>query len=900
MQVLLKLRQPLAGCRPCVHRCVGLIFDSPMVEARLASSSFSGRNSESAILFSKGPRASVASSVKHMVPPPQRQPQTTKPVTSSPPNVLSGPLPAVGTPLLDAGEITTEVAAVLVMYRRHLNEQREMANGKGVDLGEAIATTTADTWGGVTISAPFYPPVPLEYMEEHFQPLLSRLVPGAGSPVRLVGAGVGVEHNKQLLTSRIQSTCVFTLSPSSSRTSLDGKISPESRGADEKLVIRVRPGVRELATEIAALVRTLEASNGCGERRPVPLKVIHRASLSHAATSFIRRELSNDIKRLLLVYECELFAFSSNGSVVRVRDGCGMGSARGAESTTVRSEAASPTQSHHVPVNSAPSPPVGEAHTVMHMGERIIAPSSMERYRLSQSLLPLLQFIQTIPVSSTGMSVDSDGHGFVDFAAVRNRVLAAHPSLTSLFVLNREDVRRRREVAFLSALSTLGVEWCWGRPLAECQQRKTQHQGRQSPHLESSNEALSDIGVLFLRRRLCAVPEAQVTAKGDMPPTGRLPHSVVLRELSDEGEVADAPVSRLVVDERPWWSFVSYWQGTAPDPEENVDMLDRLFCGLQAAVYEKLEQLPSARLFVQPLGEDIVAAPSCAMYPMGACANIAFVRHLMRYFTTRQHEALHPMLIGEVQGRVSPLVKNEIKENIACLFFPYEECSAQRTGSHIGAKVDSGCGACGDNATKYKLIVFNRFVDGCYKTEGGRQVLYIRARATPGEPPLASRKKLPAKLVLEVMCCLHRELLRRAEEIGMDFEDDVDESDESNRGDGSGDGSCLSFAVLRTLLPIDIRVFIRDHIGDPALIPLLVVCHPRYFFTTSDGVSNCWGAVGLTCAGRRLARHLEETSDRELGISYCGNQPSPYRNPLTGSLFMNNTRQQLESFLICH
>ncbi|RNF01004.1 hypothetical protein TraAM80_07278 [Trypanosoma rangeli] len=138
------------------------------------------------------------------------------------------------------------------------------------------------------------------------------------------------------------------------------------------------------------------------------------------------------------------------------------------------------------------------------------------------------------------------------------------------------------------------------------------------------------------------------------------------------------------------------------------------------------------------------------------------------------------------------------------------------------------------------------------------------------------------------MCCLHHEQLRRAEEIGLDVDDDGQLAN-------GGDKDCfLSFAALSHTLQPASRSYIRDNIGDLTMIPLLLSCFPRYFRVPAIDTVSSWSVVGLTREGRHLAQLLEAS----LSSLAEEGKTLPYRSQRTGCFFTGDARQQLDAFLL--
>ncbi|KEG13779.1 hypothetical protein DQ04_00791090 [Trypanosoma grayi] len=893
----------------------------PLVAARVrhASTQFVGQDGAAAAGANKGTKKPVASSVKKMPPPPKRV-AASSPLASEP--LPPTPLAAVNQPLFDVAEMITALAEVFLAYHKHL---RGEATAAPVDMNES---------GGSNVSVPFYPHVPLRYMEEHFQPLLRRLLPagggsGATAVMRLLGENESAEKNRRQLSSRIQVCGVFSLAPS------PPGILPRKEGSDgtgEMIALRVRPGVRELALSIATFLFSLEPSPA-GIRKTVPLAVIRRMSLSPAAAAFIRNELANDIKRLLLLYGHDVFVLTRNGSAVRLHESCVRKVERGPPPALPIATTPLPAQQQQekmerpetlsgetreksgrmavVETTTTLPPPehasvsfvAGEADTVLHMGRRFIAPAAMERYRLSQRLQPILEFVpEAAPSLGAGKvgrtsvshtdkndSTDADD-GFVDFVAVRERAVVKYPHLAPLLALDHGDAPQFRDGLLLSAIGALGVEWRWGRAPPPREPRPKHHtQQRIVAHSGLSSE----MGLLFLRRRSSGVAAPPAVEKQYL--------RLLLVDLQVEHDEVVASHSS-----EDWWkrSCNVYSADDASDGtsvEENEDAIGRLFSIVHAAVYDELAG-PAAAVGAAEaeVGSHLLGgmAPSrSSMYPTGACADRVFVQHLLRYFTTNQHEPLQGTLLNGVQGVVSPLFQHEIAESIACLFFPYGQGNAEKTAVMEGTTTSNSNS---DGGRGPGIVVFNKYVEGFYVNTVFAQLPHIRPRVFPEEPPLASRKLLPANLLLEVVRCLHREQLRHAEEIGLE----VDVDDDGFKDDTAGDDGCLSFASFREVLQPTTRAYIRDNIGDLVVIPLLVACHPRYFrVPTIDGAPS-WSTIGLSREGRLLARQLEAaallsettTAVAPLLSELDGGRPSSYRSRRTGCLFTNDTQQQLAAF----
>ncbi|RNF14745.1 uncharacterized protein Tco025E_05726 [Trypanosoma conorhini] len=855
----------------------------------------------------------AASSVKRMPPPPPPRQQQQQTPTASSLEVHPEPLLASRRPLLDVDEIIVALTDVLVAYQKHLRACNAVA---------PTAPSHSNTGGGSGPQVPFYPPVPLEYLEEHFQSLLLRLLPagvtrgdgGDSKVVRFSENSTAAEENRRQIASRIQSSGVFVFT-SLQRGSVQREGACDAGGGT--FFLRLRPGVRELAVDIAAFLFSLEPQD-VAVRRAVPMAAIRRVSLSPTAVSFIRHELANDVRRLLLVYTHDVFAITKNGTMVQLLPssvGGGRGFSPVTSSTansatqkplqgfvasaacvneaiarTTSTEATAKTAPDYVPASFAS---VGE-DTVVHMGRRFIAPAAVERYRLSRCLVPFLEFIPvtaSVGDGSRGGTCSSSvaagtEDGFVDFAAIRDRALAKCPNLAPLLTLDYSDMPKLRDGLLLSALSALGVECRWGRLLPPQHQHQRRHLQRPATNIGSASE----MGLLFLRRRVN--PQPTTAASTPLPRAEEKVHVRLL--LSDlQAELEEPRMPRRRANWRKWPSH-SYsvaddlTVGAAANGEETQeeDVWSYAFCRLHAAVYEELVTTPA---IVTPPDPNLALALQSLSYPVGASANSAFVQHLLRQFSPRQYEQLHDILLGGLQGRVSPLFKHETEESVACLFFPYGQCDAGHgTGGWDG---NSKRGAESGNEAKPEPIVFNKYVDGFYDLTTPTQLPCIRPRTLSEEPPLVYRKLLPAKVVLEILCCLHREQLRWAEEIGLEVDDD----DDDDRLADNGDKDCfLSFTALRSRLQPASRSYVRDNIGDLAMIPLLLSCFPRYFRVPAIGTALSWSVIGLTREGRCLAQLLEAS----LAPSANNGTPLLYRSQRTGCFFTDDARQQLDAFLL--
>ncbi|RNF01006.1 hypothetical protein TraAM80_07280 [Trypanosoma rangeli] len=458
----------------------------------------------------KGTGNPKASSVKRMPPPPPPRQQRQKPAASSQ-QAHPEPLLASQRPLLDVDKIIIALTDVFIAYQKHLRACNTVS--------QATATSHSKIGGENGVRVPFYPPVPLGYIEKHFQPLLLRLLPadvtrgdGNSKAVRVSDNSTDAGINRQHLTSRIQSSGVFTL------TSLQRRMVQREEASNEDgtaILLRLRPGVRELAVEIATFLFSLEPQK-VTVRRAVPLAVIRRMSLTPAAASFIRHELANDVRRLLLVYTHDVFAVTKNGTMVQllaasVEDGKGVLPVTLSATTAATREPAQDlvTSAAHTQENVASFTnteadakmlpdhvafpfSAGEEGTVVHMGKRFIAPAAMERYRLSRCLAPFLDFISVIVPVGDGsggengsLVVAETDDGFVDFAAIRDRAVANYPSLAPLLVLDHGDLPKLRCGLLLSALSALGVECRWGRSLPPQHQRQQRQLQRLTTNIGS-------------------------------------------------------------------------------------------------------------------------------------------------------------------------------------------------------------------------------------------------------------------------------------------------------------------------------------------------------------------------------------------------------------------------------
>ncbi|ORC85409.1 uncharacterized protein TM35_000351530 [Trypanosoma theileri] len=932
------------------------------------STQFIGR--DNATVASKGVKRPVVSSVKRMMPPPQRPSVSSSSMKSTLP---PSPLAAANQPLFDVEGIITALSEVFIAYQKHLLSQTEITTTR------AGAGAEGDKSG---VKVPFYPPVPLKFIEEHFQSFLLRLFSinsgtNTGTPtIHLVGDDPSAEKNRERLASRIQSCGVFTLAPPP-RIPQHGE--KELCNKQDNLVLRVKPGVRELAFDIAVFLSSLESSTS-DTKKGVPLAIIRRMSLSPSASAFIRHNLAGDVKRLLLVYEQDVFVLIKKGAMVRLK-----GTAFGGEEeekkkeivsnpslTTTLSEQEQQQQQQNKKksdmissskegnmdsgnITSAATasltPPFShttshliadEKDTVLHMGKRLIAPSAMERYRLSQKLLPLLDFIpvaESVPrtkrtitneekeeegkaeyhISQESKNENGDDYlGFVDFAAVRDRAVETHPHLAPLLVLDPNDVVRCREGLLLSALGALGVEWRWGRPLPTVDERlrpqkQQQHQHRMNVNV--SNNLSSEVGLLFLRRR--ALPRNTAMTL-DQNKNKRECEHLLLVDLQVEQD--GIPLTRRSDD---WWKYkdgvlssdaeITECKNSDEEKEQEEDIWNRTFSLIHTAVYDELTGpaavMGAATAAVTLSTQESTPLTTSVIYPAGACADAVFVQHILRCFSTRHYEQLQSTLLNEIQGIVPQLFKQEILQSIGCLFFPYGRGNNNNNDNDI---VNGEAANYNRNheGKETGFVVFNKYVDGFYANNANMRLPLIRPRATPEEPPLAYRQLLPAMLVLEILSCLHREQQRHAEEIGLEIDDDDDDENDNdnNKGDNykssnHSNDDCLCFSSLRQTLRPASRAYIRDNMGDPAMIPLLISCFPQYFRVPIVNTVPLWSAIGLTREGRRLARMLENSS---LSSSLPLPLPPPlgelhstsYRSQHTGCCFTNDIQQQLDAFLI--
>ncbi|EKF30283.1 hypothetical protein MOQ_005906 [Trypanosoma cruzi marinkellei] len=859
----------------------------------------------------------AASSVKRMPPPPPPAQKQQKPGASSS-HIYPEPPLASQRPLLDVEDIICALVEVFVAYQKHL-----------LNFNTTTPATTSNTnkGGGTGVNVPFYPPVPLEYMEEKFESLLLRLLPAgltrgngdASKVVRFSDNSADAEKNRRHISSRIQSSGVFHLT-SMRRRNFQREGASNNDG--EAFFLRIRPGVRELAVDIAAFLFSLEPQNGTA-RKAVPLMVIRRMSLSPANVSFVRHELANDVRRLLLVYTHSVFLLTKNGTMVQLLEpsvggGESVLHAPSSNTTATTREQAQELVAPNTRVNNVPEGTnstettrtaepdqlsvhftSGENDTVVHMGKRFIAPTAMERYRLSQRLIPFLEFV---PLTRTVINANNEGNdvssavadtedGFVDFVAVRNRAVAKYPSLAPLLTFDYNDLPQLCDGPLFSALRALGVEFCLGRPLPpQCQRKKRQQQ--QQPQQRSTTAMSSlpvEMGLLFLRRIRA---NNKAAASTPISPTGeKMPLRLLLSDLQAELDETMMPQWRKKC--WPWPSHIhpveyDVTEGAATNGAESheEELWSHAFVRVHAAVYEELATTPAE---VMPYNSTFIISLKETSYPVGVSANSAFVQHLLRQLTPRQHEKLHDILLRGVQGRVSPLIQHEIEESVACLFFPYGQ-SSRTHGGIIEQNSNNSSGECNREAQQ-EPIVFNKYVEGFYDKNLPSQLPFVRPRTLSEEPPLVYRRLLPAKLVLEIVCCLHREQLRHAEEIGLEVVDDDDDDDEQV-ADGDGNTCFLSFVPLRQTLQPASRTYVRDYIGDLAMIPLLVSCFPRYFRVPAIDTVSSWSSIGLTREGRHLAQLLEASSKASEG------RPLSYRSQRTGCFFTDDTRQQMEAFLL--
>ncbi|KAF8284115.1 hypothetical protein TcBrA4_0054910 [Trypanosoma cruzi] len=852
----------------------------------------------------------AVSSVKRMPPPPPpAQKQQLKPRASSS-HIYPEPPLASQRPLLDVEDIIRALVEVFVAYQKHLQNCNATKTATISDMNKG---------GGTDVNVPFYPPVPLEYVEEQFESLLLRLLPAgltrgdgdASKVVRFSDNSADADKNRRQIASRIQSSGVFHLTSTRRR---NFQREGGSRDDGETFFFRIRPGVRELAVEIAAFLFSLEPQNGT-VRKAVPLTVIRRMSLSPANVAFVRHELANDVRRLLLVYTHSVFFLTKNGTMVQLLEPSVGGGESVLHAVSLNTTAAtreqaqelvaSTTQVNNIPegtnstettVTTGPGQlsvhfASGENDTVVHMGKRFIAPTAMERYRLSQRLIPFLEFV---PLTRTVINTHNEGNdvssavadtedGFVDFVAVRNRAVEKYPSLAPLLAFDYNDLPQLCDGPLFSALRALGVEFCLGRPLPpQCQRKRRQQQQRSTTAMSSLPV---EMGLLFLRR---IRTNNEAAASTPISPTGeKMPLRLLLLDLQAELDATVMPQWR-----RKWWPWPSHihpveygiTEGEATNGAERheEELWGHAFLRVHAAVYEELAATPAQSM---PYDSTPVISLKETSYPVGVSANSAFVQHLLRQLTPRQHEKLHDILLRGVQGRVPPLIQHEIEESVACLFFPYGQSS--RSHGNIIEKNSNNSGVDSNREAQQELIVFNKYVEGFYDKNLSLQLPFVRPRALSEEPPLVYRRLLPAKLVLEILCCLHREQLRHAEEIGIEF---IDDDEQVAEGD---DNNCfLSFVPLRQTLQPASRTYVRDYIGDLAMIPLLVSCFPRYFCVPAIDTVSSWSSIGLTREGRHLAQLLEASSKASDG------RPLPYRSQRTGCFFTDDTRQQMEAFLL--
>ncbi|PWU84017.1 hypothetical protein C4B63_261g2 [Trypanosoma cruzi] len=219
---------------------------------------------------------------------------------------------------------------------------------------------------------------------------------------------------------------------------------------------------------------------------------------------------------------------------------------------------------------------------------------------------------------------------------------------------------------YFRALRALGVEFCLGRPLPpQCQRKRRQQQQRSTTAMSSLPV---EMGLLFLRR---IRTNNEAAASTPISPTGeKMPLRLLLLDLQAELDATVMPQWR-----RKGWPWPSHihpveygiTEGEATNGAERheEELWGHAFLRVHAAVYEELAATPAQSM---PYDSTPVISLKETSYPVGVSANSAFVQHLLRQLTPRQHEKLHDILLRGVQGRVPPLIQHEIEESVACLF----------------------------------------------------------------------------------------------------------------------------------------------------------------------------------------------------------------------------------------